>query len=242
MDNRLVVGVHQPNFMPWLGYFYKIWQSDIFIFLDDVQYPRTTGTYLNRVNFLMNAESASLILPVKKIKGKYWNINETNISDDIKNKQKIIKRLQRNYAKSKYFKKHKNFIFDLIEFESDNLSEYNMHFIKSILLELNINTKIIKSSEFNLSSTSTQRLVDLIELVNGNVYLSGKGGDNYQDKQLYKNANIQLQYNQLPTFEYSQPKVKEFINGLSIIDAIFNVGFENLQSQLFTNERIKNDK
>ena len=238
MDNR-VVGIHQPNFMPWLGYFYKISQSDVFIFLDDAQYPKTTGTYLNSVNFLMNSTSSSLILPIKKIKGEYWSINETNIADSIKNKRKIVGKLQGNYAKAKYFKEHKNFIFDLIEFQSDNLSEYNMHFINSILLELNIDTKIIKSSKFNLNSTSTQRLVDLIELVNGNIYLSGKGGDNYQDKKLYEDANIKLQYNQLPKFEYEQHKSKEFIGGLTIVDAIFNIGIKRLREELFLKKRGK---
>ena len=232
MHNR-VVGIHQPNFMPWLGYFYKIYQSNVFIFLDDAQYPKTTGTYLNSVNFLMNSTSSSLILPIKKIKGEYWSINETKIADSIKNKRKIVGKLQGNYAKAKYFKEHKNFIFDLIEFQSDNLSEYNMHFIKSILLELNIDTKIIKSSKFNLNSTSTQRLVDLIELVNGNIYLSGKGGDNYQDKKLYEDANIKLQYNQLPKFKYEQHKSKEFIGGLTIVDAIFNIGIKRLREELF---------
>ena len=239
MDNKVTIGIHQPNFMPWLGYFYKIWQSDTFIFLDDAQYPKTTGTYLNSVNFLMNSTNVSLILPIKKIKGTYWNINETNISDGIKNKKKVVGKLQGNYAKAKYFKEHKNFIFDLIEFKSDSLSEYNMHFIKSIVSELNIDTKIIKSSEFNLSSTSTQRLVDLIELVNGDIYLSGKGGDNYQDKRLYENANIQLQYNQLPKFEYVQHRSKEFIGGLSIVDAIFNVGIKKLKEELFFEKRKK---
>ena len=237
MDNSVTVGVHQPNFMPWLGYFYKITQSDIFIFLDDAQYPKTTGTYLNNVNFLMNSTSTSLILPIKKIKGRYWNINETTIADSIKNKKKIVGKLQGNYAKAKYFKEHKKFIFDLIEFPSENLSEYNINFIKSILIELNIDTKIIRSSEFNLNSTSTQRLVDLIKLVNGNIYLSGKGGDNYQDHKLYKDANIQLQYNQLPQFKYEQYRSTEFVGGLSIVDVIFNIGIKRLKKELFSNKK-----
>ncbi len=237
MDNSVTVGVHQPNFMPWLGYFSKIAQSDVFIFLDDAQYPKTTGTYLNSVNFLMNSTSTPLILPIKKIKGRYWNINETIIADGVKNKKKVIGKLQGNYAKAKYFKEHKAFIFDLIEFPSDNLSEYNMHFITRILAELNINTKIVKSSEFKLTSTSTQRLIDLIQLVNGNSYLSGKGGDNYQDHQLYEDANIQLQYNQLPKFEYEQYRSTEFIGGLSIVDAIFNIGIKRLREELFSQKR-----
>ena len=59
----LIVGIHQPNFMPWLGYFYKIYKSDVFIFLDDVQFTKTGSSYINRVNVNMNGESKYLTVP-----------------------------------------------------------------------------------------------------------------------------------------------------------------------------------
>ena len=39
MDPR-VVAIHQPNFLPWLGYFDKIARADVFVVLDDVQFPK----------------------------------------------------------------------------------------------------------------------------------------------------------------------------------------------------------
>lgn len=228
---NVIVGIHQPNFMPWLGYFYKIWKSDVFIFLDDVQFQKTGASYTNRVSININGESQYLTIPVKREPGT-WNINQTKFIDQ-KWKKKIIGNLQANYAKSDYFKQNRDFIFSLIEFETNNLAEYNIKFIEEVSKKLEFNTKFVKSSTFNLSSMSTKRLIDLILLVSGNTYLSGSGGDNYQDKELYLKSNINLIYNKIPIFEYRQQKTDSFNNGLSVIDAIFNIGFDNLKRDLF---------
>jgi len=240
MDNRLVVGIHQPNFMPWLGYFYKIWQSDIFIFLDDVQFIKTGSNYTNRVSININGQTHYITIPIKRGSG-VQEINQSKFLND-KWKKKIITTLQNNYAKSPYFNENKEFIFELINFEANNLSDYNIHFIKAISNKMNFNTKFVKSSTFQINTKSTQRLIDLIKKVDGEIYLSGLGADEYQEHNIYKNENIEIRYNKIADFEYSQSKVKKFIDGLSIIDAIFNIGFKKLQSQLFTNERKTNDK
>jgi len=228
---NVTVGIHQPNFMPWLGYFYKIWQSDVFIFLDDVQFQKTGASYTNRVSINIGGASNYVTIPVLRDSG-VWNINETKFFNN-KWRKKFIGTLQANYAKSEFFKDNKVFIFDLINFEADNLAQYNMHFITEIAKKLNFKTKIIKSSDFNVQTTSTQRLVDLIKKVNGTIYLSGSGGDNYQDQAMYENSKINLIYNKMPDFFYNQYKSNEFIGGLSIVDAIFNIGFDELKKSLF---------
>ena len=230
MDNR-VVGIHQPNFMPWLGYFYKIKQSNIFIFLDDVQFQKTGASYINRVSIAINTQSSYLTVPVKRQSG-VWNINETEFSDQ-RWKKKIIGTLQNNYAKADFFKENKEFVFELINFTSNDLASYNMNFIKEVSMRLGIKTAFVKSSDFKIDTTSTQRLIDLIKKVDGNVYLSGSGGDNYQDKELYQQENIKLIYNKMPMFEYKQYKNDKFIMGLSVVDAIFNIGFEGIKKELF---------
>jgi hypothetical protein len=225
------VGIHQPNFMPWLGYFYKIHQSDTFIFLDDVQIQKTGASYTNRVSININGKSQYITIPIKKDSNNL-NINKVRYLDE-KWKKKLLGTLQANYAKSKFFKENKDFIFDLINFKADNLAQYNMNFIIKISNKLELNTKFVQSSKFELKTTSTQRLVDLIKKVDGNIYLSGSGGDNYQEEKMYTNENIKLIYNKMPKYEYKQFKTDEFIGGLSIVDAIFNIGFDSLKENLF---------
>ena len=231
MDYKVVVAIHQPNFMPWLGYFYKIWQSDIFIFLDDVQFIKTGSSYTNRVSINISDKSRYITIPIKRGNG-VQNINETKFLNE-KWKKKIIGTLQANYAKSPYFKQNRELIFELINFKADNLADYNINFIESISKKLNLNTKFIRSSKFDIKTKSTQRLVVLIKKVEAEIYISGEGGDSYQEHNIYKESNIEVAYNNMPNFKYTQPKIEEFIVGLSVVDAIFNIGFENLKSRLF---------
>jgi hypothetical protein len=232
MDTKVVVGIHQPNFMPWLGYFYKIFQSDVFIFLDDVQFQKTGACYTNRVNVNINGNSCFLTVPIKRLSG-LWHVNETKFVDN-KWKKKIINNLQSNYAKANFFKLHRDFMFNLIEFDSSNLADYNINFITNVSDILNLNTTFVISSTFQIQLTSTERLICLIENVGGNIYLSGSGGDKYQDHEMYKQHNIELVYNKMPSFKYQQIKTDKFIAGLSIVDAIFNIGLEKLKEELFT--------
>jgi len=236
MDNQVTVAIHQPNFMPWLGYFYKIWQSDTFIFLDDVQFIKTGSSYTNRVSINISGKSSYLTIPIKRGSG-VQQINETEVLNQ-KWKKKFIGTLQANYAKTPYFNENREFIFELINFEADNLADYNINFIVAISKKLNFNTTFKNSSDFHIKTESTQRLIELIQGVNGSNYLSGEGGDNYQEHQQYKDNEITLLYNKMPNFTYNQPKADSFIGGLSIIDAVFNIGFESLKSNLF----MKNEK
>jgi len=226
-----IVGIHQPNFMPWLGYFYKVFQSDIFIYLDDVQFQKTGASYINRVGININGNNSYFTVPAKRDSGLH-KINETRFMDE-KWKKKIIGTLQGNYGKAIFFKKNKEFIFELINYKAEDFATYNIHFIASIVKELSLPTKLIRSSDLNVIGTSTERLINLIQKVKGDVYLSGVGGDNYQDSNMFKDKNIRLIYNKMPKFEYSQIKTAEFVGGLSIVDAIFNIGFEDLKCNFF---------
>jgi len=226
---NIIVGIHQPNLMPWLGYFYKMFKSDIFIFLDDVQIQKTGASYTNRVSINANGKAQFLTIPIKRESGTI-NINETKFIDK-RWKKKIIGNLQNNYAKAQYFKENRDFIFELINYETSNLADYNMNFITNIAKKLNFDTKIVKSSNYNIKTTSTQRLIDLLKVLNGNVYLSGGGGDKYQDQQMYENNGIELRYNNFKPFPYEQFKSNGFVAGLSVVDAVFNIGFEDLSKR-----------
>lgn len=224
----MIIGIHQPNFFPWIGYFYKIVRSDKFVFLDDVQFPKKGGSYINRAEIIMGAKRSWLTIPINRFHGT-WNINQCTFSD-IKWRKKIGTSLLVNYIKAPYYSMEHEFIQSLIDFETDNLADFNINTIRGICDKLEINCEFHKSSDLNISTDEpTLRLVGIIQLLKGDTYLSGKGGQNYQDNQLFKDNGINLIFNSFVHPEYSHHIIQKSVPGLSIIDLIFSLGFEELK-------------
>ena len=227
---KIAVGMHQPNMMPWIGYFYKIFQSDVFILVDDIQFIKSGSSYTNSVSFNERGKTIKLTIPIKRAKGVTQNINEITPLD-YEWQRKYKKRIELAYCKCKYYKEEKEFIFKLISTPSSNFAQYNIHFIKEISKRLNLSTEIKISSQMNIGEieNATDRIIKLAKAVDATHYISGRGGNNYQDHKLYEENSIKLIYSNFIDFEYEQYKTKEFVKGLSIIDAIFNIGFEELK-------------
>lgn len=227
MRNR-VVSIHQPNLFPWLGYFYKIYSSDVFVILDDVQMQKTGASYTNRTAVLnLNGSVSFLTVPISRPTGTQL-INEVAIVDESWRKR-FSGTIQANYARAKFYKKNRDFVFDLIGKKASNLADFN----ESIILELYARLQcdgceFVRSSSLQTTSSSTERLVDLVGAVGGDVYLSGGGGASYQDEQLFARNGIGLRYVNYPVFDYKQIGSATFMRGLSIIDAIFNIDFEGV--------------
>lgn len=231
MGNKKIA-IHQPNLFPWLGYFYKMYWSDAFVLLDDVQMQKTGSNYTNRTSILSaSGQPLYLTIPISRPSGAQL-ICDVVVSDKSW-KKKFMGSLQANYAKSPFFKKNKDFVFDLIDTASSNLSEFNSYAIIKISGLLGISEcKIKKSSDFNVFQDPTGRLIGLVKSLEGNVYISGAGGDNYQETELFKLSGIDIEYVKYPGFEYVQSGTQGFVKGLSVLDAIFYVDFVGVMQLL----------
>lgn len=214
--------ITQSNYIPWKGYFDSINKVDIFIVYDDMQY--TKRDWRNR-NKLKTAQGLKwLTIPVE-VKGKYFQkINETEVSDS-EWATKHWKTINQYYSNAPYFKDYKQLIEPLyLECNLNNLSEINIRLIEAINSILNITTKIIRSSEFDLIEGKSERLVDLCKQVNATSYYSGPAAKNYMDVALFENENISVNY-----FDYSNYPVYSqlygvFEHGVTVLDLIFNEG------------------
>ena len=223
----MLIAIHQPNFFPWLGYFEKIKRGDKFVILNNVQRPKKGASWSNRVQFNEQGGPKWLTAPISKEKSKSLLINETYFQDtDWKEKMKIT--IQRNYGKSPLFKDYYEEICKLIDFQSNNMAEYNINCIKGLckLLKIDFNDKFILSAELNISSNSTQKLIDITKAVNGNACMVGGGTDGYLDQEVFKQNNIKLVYQKFKMIPYKQIKTKTFLPGLSVMDFIFNCGLD----------------
>ncbi len=215
------IAIHQPNFFPWIGYFYKIKSSDYFVFLDDVQYSK--NSYTNRVNIIYEKKQTWLTLPVNSKLG--LKINKVFVADKSW-KDKHLSKITNAYRKTKFFlevfDKVKN-LFD--EIDSENLATINQLIICSVSNWLELNKKFYISSELNINKDlkGDDRLIEIIRTLGGNTYFSGKGGNKYQNEEKFKSANISLRYSNFKEKRYNQQS-NDFIYGNSILDLLFNLG------------------
>jgi len=221
----MIVSIHQPNFLPWLGYFYKIAQSDIFVLLDDVQY--TKNSFINRNRIKTPQGEQWLTLPVKQSGSFGQLIIECEIQQKELAVKKVLNSIKMNYSKSLYYHQYIEAIEKILNTNTHSLSEINIQLILWLCDVLNIHTKIIRSSTLNISGKeSTERLVEICKILNADTYLSGKGGVKYQEEVLFDKENIQLKISSFTPPVYHQ-LWGEFIGGLSIVDILLNCGSDS---------------
>jgi len=223
MDDK-IVAVHQPNFLPWFGYFVKIINADLFIFLDDVPISNKTG-YVNSTNINLNGTSKRITIPIRKPSSN-CQIGVVEFADQNWDKN-FRKTLFYNYKKHQYFDEFMDFWEEQESEKFQYISELNINIVKNISLRLGIETSFKYSSDFRIKQSSAQRIIKLVQEVSGNIYLSGQGGKNYQEEEEFLNDFIELRYLEKTDYIYSQNSTanKGFIPGLSILDVVMNIGF-----------------
>ena len=141
----MIIGIHQPNFFPWFGYFVKIVRSDIFVFLDDVQLVQTGGSYTNRTTLNIQGNSKYFSAPVKRESGTQL-INQSLFANNTWQK-KLKGTIQVNYSKASYYKENADLINRLIDFKTELLSEFNINALITLTEYLGIKKAFVKSSE-----------------------------------------------------------------------------------------------
>ena len=219
------VAIHQPNFLPWLGYIDKLTKSDIFLFLDDVQIPKKGSSWSNRVRILIGGRAQWITAPISRAEGhqvlKDVRFGDSNWNATLENTLRMA------YSRASHYDETIVLLQKIFRYKTPELSDWNINTINEILKHLAIPLpKIYNSSQFNIKSASTQRLVELVNKVEGTTYLCGTGSSGYLEQGLFDNSNIEIAYQNFVEFEYPQLNTSEFIGGLSIIDTLMMLGVE----------------
>ncbi len=227
----MLVSIHQPNYFPWSGYFSKILRSQHFVFLDDVQFSK--GSFTNRAQIDVAGDQKWLTIPCKPKLG-------TSIVDvEIKNYEWIDQhktRIELGYSRAQKFDEVWPFVRKLLgECDGLKLAEMNIHTITSICLELGINTVLHRSSEvsFSRSNDASKNLAELVRRLGGRRYLSGQGGSTYNRTDVFESYGVEVIYSnfiEMPRVQHSH----SFKPGLSILDVLFNLGWNETKKYLFT--------
>lgn len=228
MSKNNIVAIHQPNFFPWLGFFDKANRVDVFIFLDHVQQQKSGATWTNRVRLLyIDGEDRWFTVPIRHPTHGVISINDILIDDTKKWRQDLLKTLQRNYGRTLYYREVISLIEPLIFNDIKNLAEFNIFAIQKLMTFLELNPKIIKSSDLNIRGKSNELLILLTLAVGGTTYLCGDGADQYIDGKKFSATGVHLIYQNFYHPLYPQKNSKRFIPGLSIIDVLMNCGINH---------------
>jgi hypothetical protein len=218
-----LVAIHQPNFLPWLGYFGKLLKSDIFVFLDDAQIPKKGSSWSNRVRVLIGGRPQWITSPISREDG-YQILKDVSFSEPTWQRT-IEETLRMAYSRSSHFEETMPLLQSIFSYETKNLCDWNMNSIFEILSHLSIGLpEIHRSSDFGIQTSSTQRLVELIREVDGTTYLCGSGSSDYLDPNLFAESNLELRYLNFRETQYPQLNTSEFQAGLSIIDVLMMNG------------------
>ncbi len=220
----MIIAIHQPNFLPWMGYFWKIARVDSFVFLDDVQFSK--GSYQNRVQIKGPQGVNWLTVPIVT----NGRLGQATDVVEIDSTESWIKRHLQTW-RSAYGRAH--FFRDLFPYLEAiyisrswiNLVAFNITLIQRTCELLGINTPCTLSSQLDAPQDRDRRLLAICQALGANRYLHGKGSSNYLNHDVFQQHGVQPVGARFSHPHYHQPW-GIFVEGLSIWDVLFNCGVD----------------
>lgn len=220
----MIVAIHQPEHLPWLGFFNKMANAEKIVILDNVQYRKRY--FQNRNKILINGAEKYIGVPVKLERYREKTIADMEIFSDqeVPWKDKYIKSIEYNYKHHPFFDDYFPFFIELLEKNIFNLYEFNMQIIKYFAQELSIDTKIIKASDLSPTGVKSDLILDIAKKAGADIYLSGPSGRDYMNLEKYEREGMDVWFNDFKHPEYVQKGIKKFVPYMSVLDLLMNVG------------------
>ena len=210
------LGIMQPYFMPYIGYFQLMKAVDKYVVYDDVNYIK--GGWANRNHILINGEKEMFTVTLQKASQNKL-FNEIVIGDDFK---KLMKTLQMNYSRAINFDQTMVLMERIISFPNKQLAVFIANSFREILSYLSVETEILMSSEIpkDNSLRGKDKIIQICEILGADTYYNAVGGKNLYDQEEFREHGITLNFvDSLPQV-YSQLHTREFVSGLSMVDVL----------------------
>lgn len=209
------LGIMQPYFFPYIGYWQLIKAVDKYVVYDDVSYIK--GGWINRNNFLINGQKKLFTIQLNGV-SSYKNINEIEIKDDFSSFRKM---LQINYGRAPFFKDCFQLIENILFYENRNLGMFLFNSIKLVSEYLDFDTDILLSAEIEKDNNlkGKEKVLQICKLLDADEYYNAIGGQELYDKSDFFNNGVKLSFVETNITPYKQFK-NEFVGGLSIIDVL----------------------
>lgn len=218
----LSVAIHQPNFLPWVGYFDKVARVDTFVLFDDVQLPQGKS-FCSRVKIKGCNGPQWLTVPIKKASGAL--IRDVEV---VQNgwPRKHVRTIEQVYGKAPHFEEFWPQIREAISEDWALLADMNCAIIETISRLGGIETTFVRSSSFGLGSVSAdERILAILKWTNAAVYVSGEGAGSkrYVQSEEMESEGIRLVWQDFQHPVYLQ-LADPFDSHMSVLDALFMTG------------------
>ena len=213
------VGIMQPTYLPWTGYFELIARSDVFVFLDDVQFVKKSWHQRNRIKGPNGP--FWLTVPVLHKGAKFQNINEVHNNNAANWTKKHLKSIEMCFLKSPYFEEYISDFINLYNKTWNKLSDLNIAFIRMLMDKIRIDTPVLLSSSMNISSGGNEKVLEICKLLNADELYNAAGAVEVIDDALFDNVGIRVTYQEYKHPVYSQMH-GQFVSHMSVIDLLFN--------------------
>jgi len=216
-----MITIHQPNYLPWSGFFHKWMMSDVFIILDTVQYHKNEWQNRNRIKTRQGAQW--LTVPVTYRLPQ--TIQEVNIAPQHWARKQMAA-VEQAYAKSPFFQDYYPSLQVLWQQPWEKVSDLNVAVIRLLGDMLGCDAPLLLASEIRTHSDDpTQRLIQLCQKVHGTAYLSGSEGRSYLQQDVFDKAGLELYFQAVHPPVYPQLH-GDFIPYLTALDVLMNIGDE----------------
>ena len=211
--------MHQPCYLPWLGLIEKARQSDVFVFMDDAQYTKSSVFNYNEIKTPQG--KMRLRVPIRYRFGDL--LTDVKINDSLPWRERHIKALGMNYANAKHYSEVMPVLDEAINNRYDSLASLNEAVTMELFRMFGIGAEIVRSSELCVSTMKEQRVIDICRAVGADEYVSGYGAAVYQDERHFAENGIRLRYVRFEARPYRQ-MFGGFVPNLSSVDYLMNCG------------------
>jgi hypothetical protein len=217
----MIIAISQPTLFPWIGYFDMIKKSDIFIFLDNVKFEKSSWQMRNRLKTITKNQDDQvwIRIPSEKVK------NETMIKDVLIDNhqtwmQKHVSMFENNYGKEIH---EVDFLEKMYGKKWEKLADFNIEFISNCCKFLKINTKLERASNLLIDGKKSRLVLNICKKLKASDYLANQGSKDYleKDRWMFNKENIKITYHNFSHPKYTQ-KGSDFVEKLSVLDLIFN--------------------
>lgn len=223
----MTIGIMQPYFMPYIGYWQLMAAVDKYVVYDDVNFIKRG--WANRNNILLNGEPYLFSISLKDASQNKL-FNEIDIADDL---SKLRKTLYHSYSKAPYYEETMQLLNSIFDYQNRNLALFLHHSFLEILRFLDINTELIMSSWIEKDSNlkGQDKILDICKSMRANRYINTISGQELYDKYVFAKNGIELKFLKTNAIEYPQFK-NPYVPNLSIIDVLMFNGKDRTRKLL----------